>query len=44
MDDSPYLPQAIVLPLPFLVVIPEEPALSEVEWGIYFCRPFCLSF
>jgi hypothetical protein len=28
--------------LAFLVVIPEEPALSEVEWGICCC--FRLSF
>jgi hypothetical protein len=25
----------------FLVVIPQEPALSEVEWGICFCRCLC---
>jgi hypothetical protein len=47
----------LLLPLPFafavafFVVIPEEPALSEAEWGICFCfcpsplpLPFLLSF
>jgi hypothetical protein len=39
---SPVTTAPLPLPLPFafLVVIPEEPALSEVEWGI--CFPLCL--
>jgi hypothetical protein len=37
---------AVADALAFLVVIPEEPALSEVEWGICFCLCNCfwLSF
>jgi hypothetical protein len=31
------LPVAFAFAVAFLVAIPEEPALSEVEWGICYC-------
>src|SRR5437762_3664512 len=37
--NSPRSSLALVLAVVFLVAVPEEPALSEVEWGICCCVP-----